>query len=89
MWIVNRNSLVSRPPINFSCLFDLTASDITSIQSFKDYLLGVVKVPTKELLIKRSGNYILDYHLLILPFPIHFPVRASCLTSFLGMQKEV
>ncbi|XP_070281710.1 C2 domain-containing protein 3 isoform X2 [Myotis yumanensis] len=34
-----------------------SASDITSIQSLKKYLLGVVKVPTKELLIKRSGVY--------------------------------
>ncbi|XP_070329363.1 C2 domain-containing protein 3 isoform X4 [Odocoileus virginianus] len=32
-----------------------SASDITSIHSFKDYLLGVVKIPTKDLLIKRSG----------------------------------
>ncbi|XP_044927294.1 C2 domain-containing protein 3 isoform X7 [Mustela putorius furo] len=34
-----------------------SASDITSIQSFRDYLLGVVKIPTKELLVKRSGVY--------------------------------
>ncbi|XP_036180890.1 C2 domain-containing protein 3 isoform X7 [Myotis myotis] len=34
-----------------------SASDITSIQSLKKYLLGVVKVPTKELLIRRSGVY--------------------------------
>nr|KAF6324178.1 C2 domain containing 3 centriole elongation regulator [Myotis myotis] len=34
-----------------------SASDITSIQSLKKYLLGVVKVPTKELLIRRSGWY--------------------------------
>uniref|UniRef100_A0A8C0RLC8 C2 domain-containing protein 3 n=1 Tax=Canis lupus familiaris TaxID=9615 RepID=A0A8C0RLC8_CANLF len=34
-----------------------SASDITSIRSFRDYLLGVVKVPTKELLVKRSGVY--------------------------------
>uniref|UniRef100_A0A8D1M1H9 C2 domain-containing protein 3 n=1 Tax=Sus scrofa TaxID=9823 RepID=A0A8D1M1H9_PIG len=32
-----------------------SASDITSIHSFRDYLLGVVKIPTKELLLKRSG----------------------------------
>ncbi|XP_063497383.1 C2 domain-containing protein 3 isoform X19 [Symphalangus syndactylus] len=34
-----------------------SASDIISIESCKEYLLGVVKVPTKELLIKRSGVY--------------------------------
>ncbi|KAK2100960.1 C2 domain-containing protein 3 [Saguinus oedipus] len=32
-----------------------SAGDIISIQSCKEYLLGVVKVPTKELLIKRSA----------------------------------
>ncbi|XP_016063951.1 PREDICTED: C2 domain-containing protein 3 isoform X2 [Miniopterus natalensis] len=42
-----------------------SASDITSLQSFKDYLLGVVKVPTKELLIKRSG--ITGWYPIILP----------------------
>ncbi|XP_058543774.1 C2 domain-containing protein 3 isoform X8 [Neofelis nebulosa] len=34
-----------------------SATDITSIQSIRDYLLGIVKVPTKELLVKRSGVY--------------------------------
>ncbi|EPY83513.1 c2 domain-containing protein 3 [Camelus ferus] len=42
-----------------------SASDITSIHSFKDYLLGVVKIPTKELLIKRSG--ITGWYPIILP----------------------
>ncbi|XP_037004538.2 C2 domain-containing protein 3 isoform X1 [Artibeus jamaicensis] len=42
-----------------------SASDITNIQSFKDYLLGIVKVPTKELLIKRSG--ITGWYPIILP----------------------
>ncbi|XP_037378851.1 C2 domain-containing protein 3 isoform X2 [Talpa occidentalis] len=32
-----------------------SVSDITNIQSLKEYLLGVVKIPTKELLVKRSG----------------------------------
>ncbi|XP_076969714.1 C2 domain-containing protein 3 isoform X3 [Tamandua tetradactyla] len=32
-----------------------SARDIASIQPSKNYLLGVVKVPTKELLLKRSG----------------------------------
>ncbi|XP_064433005.1 C2 domain-containing protein 3 isoform X4 [Mirounga angustirostris] len=42
-----------------------SGSDITSIQSFRDYLLGVVKVPTKELLVKRSG--ITGWYPIILP----------------------
>ncbi|XP_077819905.1 C2 domain-containing protein 3 isoform X2 [Macaca mulatta] len=42
-----------------------SASDIISIQSCKEYLLGVVKVPTKELLIKRSG--ITGWYPIILP----------------------
>lgn len=56
IWLYcNTSLLVSRPPTNFP-FFCLTASDITSIHSFKDYLLGVVKIPTKDLLIKRSGR---------------------------------
>ncbi|XP_062052686.1 C2 domain-containing protein 3 isoform X3 [Lepus europaeus] len=45
--------------ITFSIYHENTksVSDITSIQSCKEYLLGVVKIPTKELLIKRSGVY--------------------------------
>ncbi|XP_044894687.1 C2 domain-containing protein 3 isoform X4 [Felis catus] len=42
-----------------------SATDITSIQSIRDYLLGVVKVPTKELLVKRSG--ITGWYPIILP----------------------
>nr|XP_011717353.1 C2 domain-containing protein 3 isoform X1 [Macaca nemestrina] len=42
-----------------------SASDIISIESCKEYLLGVVKVPTKELLIKRSG--ITGWYPIILP----------------------
>ncbi|XP_034522241.1 C2 domain-containing protein 3 isoform X2 [Ailuropoda melanoleuca] len=42
-----------------------SASDITSIQSCREYLLGVVKVPTKELLVKRSG--ITGWYPIILP----------------------
>ncbi|XP_052013552.1 C2 domain-containing protein 3 isoform X2 [Apodemus sylvaticus] len=42
-----------------------SVSDITSIQSCKDYLLGVVKVPTKDLLVKRSG--ISGWYPVILP----------------------
>ncbi|XP_078196372.1 C2 domain-containing protein 3 isoform X8 [Callithrix jacchus] len=42
-----------------------SAGDIISIQSCKEYLLGVVKVPTKELLIKRSG--ITGWYPIILP----------------------
>nr|XP_055212750.1 C2 domain-containing protein 3 isoform X3 [Gorilla gorilla gorilla] len=42
-----------------------SASDIISIESCKEYLLGVVKVPTKELLIKRSG--ITGWYPIVLP----------------------
>ncbi|XP_060032824.1 C2 domain-containing protein 3 [Erinaceus europaeus] len=42
-----------------------SASAIPSIESFKDYLLGVVKIPTKELLVKRSG--ITGWYPIILP----------------------
>nr|XP_036882132.1 C2 domain-containing protein 3 isoform X1 [Manis javanica] len=42
-----------------------SASDIASIQSIKEYLLGLVKVPTKELLVKRSG--ITGWYPIILP----------------------
>uniref|UniRef100_A0A2K5CY14 C2 domain-containing protein 3 n=1 Tax=Aotus nancymaae TaxID=37293 RepID=A0A2K5CY14_AOTNA len=42
-----------------------SAGDIISIQSCKEYLLGVVKIPTKELLIKRSG--ITGWYPIILP----------------------
>ncbi|XP_040487252.1 C2 domain-containing protein 3 [Ursus maritimus] len=42
-----------------------SARDITSIQSCREYLLGVVKVPTKELLVKRSG--ITGWYPIILP----------------------
>ncbi|CAO2613657.1 C2 domain-containing protein 3 [Lemmus lemmus] len=42
-----------------------SVSDIASIQSCKEYLLGVVKVPTKDLLVKRSG--ITGWYPIILP----------------------
>lgn len=42
-----------------------SVSDITRIQSCKNYLLGVVKVPTKDLLVKRSG--ITGWYPVILP----------------------
>ncbi|XP_036043231.1 C2 domain-containing protein 3 isoform X2 [Onychomys torridus] len=42
-----------------------SVSDIASLHSCKDYLLGVVKVPTKDLLIKRSG--ITGWYPVILP----------------------
>ncbi|KAF0886185.1 C2CD3 protein, partial [Crocuta crocuta] len=42
-----------------------SARDITSIQSIRDYLLGVVKIPTKELLVRRSG--ITGWYPIILP----------------------
>uniref|UniRef100_H0WJ68 C2 domain-containing protein 3 n=1 Tax=Otolemur garnettii TaxID=30611 RepID=H0WJ68_OTOGA len=42
-----------------------SAGDMASIQSCKDYLLGIVKVPTKELLVKRSG--IIGWYPIVLP----------------------
>lgn len=42
-----------------------SVSDIARIQSCKEYLLGVVKVPTKDLLVKRSG--ITGWYPVILP----------------------
>nr|XP_008538390.1 PREDICTED: C2 domain-containing protein 3-like [Equus przewalskii] len=42
-----------------------SASSIASIHSLKEYLLGVVKVPMKELLVKRSG--ITGWYPIILP----------------------
>lgn len=41
------------------------AGDIANINLFKEYLLGMVKVPTKELLVKRSG--ITGWYPIILP----------------------
>ncbi|KAM4846530.1 C2 domain-containing protein 3 isoform 2-T2 [Thomomys bottae] len=53
--------------ITFAIYHENTKSirDITSLQSCKEYLLGVVKVPTKDLLVKRSG--ITGWYPVILP----------------------
>ncbi|XP_055971959.1 C2 domain-containing protein 3 [Sorex fumeus] len=53
--------------VTFAVYHENTKSvgDITSINLFKDYLLGIVKVPTKELLVKRSG--IIGWYPIILP----------------------
>ncbi|XP_054432239.1 C2 domain-containing protein 3 [Pteronotus mesoamericanus] len=59
-----------------------SASDITSIQSFKDYLLGVVKVPTKELLIKRSG--ITGWYPIILPEDRTMPHGLELMQKIVG-----
>uniref|UniRef100_A0AC11EPA9 C2 domain containing 3 centriole elongation regulator n=1 Tax=Ovis aries TaxID=9940 RepID=A0AC11EPA9_SHEEP len=58
-----------------------SASDITSIHSFKDYLLGVVKIPTKDLLMKRSG--ITGW------YPIVFPEEGGLPHGLELMQKIV
>ncbi|XP_037696549.1 C2 domain-containing protein 3 isoform X2 [Choloepus didactylus] len=58
-----------------------SASDIASIQPSKDYLLGVVKVPTKELLVKRSG--ITGW------YPVIFPENRVLPHSLELMQKIV
>ncbi|XP_036114501.1 C2 domain-containing protein 3 isoform X6 [Molossus molossus] len=59
-----------------------SASDITSIQSLKDYLLGVVKVPTKELLIKRSG--ITGWYPIILPEDGAMPHSLELMQKIVG-----
>ncbi|XP_007939139.1 C2 domain-containing protein 3 [Orycteropus afer afer] len=58
-----------------------SASDILSLQTSKDYLLGIVKVPTKELLVKRSG--ITGW------YPVIFPVDGTMPHSLELMQKIV
>ncbi|XP_004382017.1 C2 domain-containing protein 3 [Trichechus manatus latirostris] len=58
-----------------------SASDIASLQTSKDYLLGVVKVPMKELLVKRSG--ITGW------YPVIFPEDGVLTHSLELMQKIV
>ncbi|XP_058161919.1 C2 domain-containing protein 3 isoform X2 [Dasypus novemcinctus] len=58
-----------------------SASDIASIQPPKDYLLGIVKLPTKDLLVKRSG--ITGW------YPIIFPEDGVLPHSLELMQKIV
>ncbi|XP_006885637.1 PREDICTED: C2 domain-containing protein 3 [Elephantulus edwardii] len=58
-----------------------SASDMASLLTTRDYLLGVVKVPTKELLIKRSG--ITGW------YPVIFPVDEVLAHSLELMQKIV
>ncbi|XP_045433558.1 C2 domain-containing protein 3 isoform X2 [Pipistrellus kuhlii] len=59
-----------------------SASDITSIQSLKKYLLGVVKVPTKELLIKRSG--ITGWYPIVLPEDGAMPHSLELMQKIVG-----
>ncbi|XP_013000759.1 C2 domain-containing protein 3 isoform X3 [Cavia porcellus] len=58
-----------------------SVSDVASIQSCKEYLLGVVKVPTKELLVKRSG--ITGW------YPVLLPENTGLLHGLELMQKVV
>lgn len=59
-----------------------SVSDIASIQSCKDYLLGVVKVPTKDLLVKRSG--ITGWYPVILPEDEGLPQDLEYLQKIVG-----
>ncbi|XP_073939353.1 C2 domain-containing protein 3 isoform X2 [Castor canadensis] len=59
-----------------------SVSDIASIQSCKDYLLGVVKVPTKELLVKRSG--ITGWYPVILPEDEGLPHSLEFMQKIVG-----
>ncbi|KAL1774412.1 C2 domain-containing protein 3 [Sigmodon hispidus] len=59
-----------------------SVSDIASIQSCKDYLLGVVKVPTKDLLLKRSG--ITGWYPVILPDDSGLPQDLGFMQKIVG-----
>lgn len=59
-----------------------SVSDISSIQSCKEYLLGVVKVPTKELLIKRSG--ITGWYPVLLPEDTGLPHGLELMQKVVG-----
>ncbi|XP_051004997.1 C2 domain-containing protein 3 [Acomys russatus] len=59
-----------------------SVSDITSIQSCRDYLLGVVKIPTKELLVKRSG--ITGWYPVILPEDEGLPPDLEFMQKIVG-----
>ncbi|XP_026640196.1 C2 domain-containing protein 3 isoform X2 [Microtus ochrogaster] len=59
-----------------------SVSDIASIQSCKDYLLGVVKVPTKDLLVKRSG--ITGWYPVILPEDEGLPQDLEYMQKIVG-----
>ncbi|XP_062949860.1 C2 domain-containing protein 3 isoform X3 [Cynocephalus volans] len=59
-----------------------SVSDIVSMQSCKEYLLGVVKVPTKELLIKRSG--ITGWYPVILSEALDLPHSLDLMQKIVG-----
>uniref|UniRef100_A0A8C2N016 C2 domain-containing protein 3 n=1 Tax=Cricetulus griseus TaxID=10029 RepID=A0A8C2N016_CRIGR len=59
-----------------------SVSDIASIQSCKEYLLGVVKVPTKDLLVKRSG--ITGWYPVILPEDEGLPQSLEFMQKIVG-----
>ncbi|XP_077902788.1 C2 domain-containing protein 3 isoform X3 [Ictidomys tridecemlineatus] len=59
-----------------------SVSSIASIQSCKEYLLGVVKIPTKELLVKRSG--ITGWYPVILPEDGDLPHGLELLQKIVG-----
>uniref|UniRef100_A0A8C2W005 C2 domain-containing protein 3 n=1 Tax=Chinchilla lanigera TaxID=34839 RepID=A0A8C2W005_CHILA len=59
-----------------------SVSDIASIQSCKEYLLGVVKIPTKELLVKRSG--ITGWYPVLLPENTGLPHGLELMQKVVG-----
>ncbi|VTJ68362.1 Hypothetical predicted protein [Marmota monax] len=59
-----------------------SVSSIASIQSCKEYLLGVVKIPTKELLVKRCG--ITGWYPVILPEDGDLPHGLELLQKIVG-----
>lgn len=59
-----------------------SVSDIISIQTCKDYLLGVVKVPTKDLLVKSSG--ITGWYPVILPEDEGLPQHLEVMQKIVG-----
>ncbi|XP_027629944.1 C2 domain-containing protein 3 isoform X1 [Tupaia chinensis] len=59
-----------------------SVSDLAGIQSCKEYLLGVVKVPTKELLIKRCG--ITGWYPIILPEDGDLPHGLELMQKIVG-----
>uniref|UniRef100_A0A8D2DGX9 C2 domain-containing protein 3 n=1 Tax=Sciurus vulgaris TaxID=55149 RepID=A0A8D2DGX9_SCIVU len=59
-----------------------SVSNIANIQSCREYLLGIVKIPTKELLVKRSG--ITGWYPVILPEDGGLPHGLELLQKIVG-----
>uniref|UniRef100_A0A8D0BHR2 C2 domain containing 3 centriole elongation regulator n=1 Tax=Salvator merianae TaxID=96440 RepID=A0A8D0BHR2_SALMN len=68
--------------IIFSVFHKSLHSDVTKIHSSQDYLLGTVKVPTKDLLFRRSG--IRGWYPITLPENLIAPHCANVLQTIVG-----